>query len=117
METNTQQTLAEPMIAMVVGSGPCLASGIWTVATLGIHDGRDVDTRTWGYHFTRDEAVAAMYRFCDTEAGYYTHAVIENFAPGIYALPDAEEWFVWDDGWKPCAKPESESGIVSYGMG
>jgi hypothetical protein len=92
---------------------------IWTVATLGIHEGRDVSPRTWGYYLTKDEAIAGMHRCVDTEAGYYTHVVIESFEPGIYAICHEENqtWFEWKDAWVACAKPETERRIVNYGMG
>lgn len=114
---STPQASAEAPDKGVVCDALVSPSGIWTVATIGIHGGRDVEARTWGYYFTEADAIAGMRRCCDIEAGYYTHAIIENFTPGIYATANKETWFFWDDGWKPCAKPESESHVVNYGMG
>ena len=90
---------------------------IWTVSTIGIHPNERIWTRTWGYYFTREEAIAGMDGCVDTEAGYYTHVIIEQFTPGIYAMAETEEWFVWAEGWKPCEKPESEMQVINYGMG
>lgn len=93
---------------------------IWTVTTVGIHEKDRVETRTWGYYLTREEAIEDMHRCVDTEAGYYTHAIIEEFAPGIYAHVLDDRWFEWSDamsGWKRCAKLESEAHIINYGMG
>ena len=102
---------------------------IWTVTTLAIRVGRDAKSRTWGYYLThprtwgyyltRNDAIAGMHKCIDTEAGYYTHVVIESFEPGIYVFchEENQEWFVWKDGWKECIKPRAERHIVNYGMG
>lgn len=66
-----------------------------------------------------------MRRCCDTECGYYTHAVIEEFEPGIYSIAKEESWFIWrgetnlagNGEWVSYAKPETEEGIVNYGLG
>jgi hypothetical protein len=91
---------------------------IWTVSTLSTHN-REMGARTWGYFFTREDAVAAMMLSVDTECGYYTHAVIEEFEPGIYCLSNIELWYEWviDVGWRAVEKPESELHIINYGMG
>lgn len=92
---------------------------IWTISTIGLHGQGRVETRTWGYCFTRDEAIAEMHGCVDTEAGYYTHVVIESFEPGITSIchEENQEWFEWRDAWVSCAKPETERGIINYGMG
>lgn len=91
---------------------------IWTVTTIGLLD-RPNSPRTWGYYLTLDHAIAGMHRYVDTEAGYYTHVVLERFEPGIYATCEEKDqhWFEWRDGWISCVKPESERHIVHYGMG
>lgn len=90
---------------------------IFTVSTIGLHPDRRVSPRTWGYFFDRKEAIDGLMAYCDTEAGYYTHAIIECFKPGIYAMAHTELWFVHDGKWKPCEKPESEKQIINYGIG
>lgn len=94
-------------------------NNIWTITTIGLHkDKSRYVPRTWGYYFTREEAIRGMHSSVDSEAGYYTHAIIERFDPGIYAMAEDEEWFESvENRWVPCAKPTSETYIVNYGMG
>ena len=92
---------------------------IWTVSTLGLRH-EHVGPRTWGFYHSLEEALDGLHRFCDDECGYYTHAIVESFKPGIYAEVTSERWFEWQldmYGWKPCEKPESESHVINYGMG
>lgn len=92
-------------------------TAIYTVSTIGLHPHRRNHVRTWGYYLTLDEAIAGMHECVDTEAGYYTHVVIESFQPGIYAVANSETWFEWADRWKACSKPDGERGLINYGMG
>lgn len=101
-----------------------MKKSIWTVTTLQLlsteYTGKFVDTksRCWGYFFSEDEAIKEMQRCVDTEAGYYTHVVIENFLSGIYAKCIGEKWFEWQNGkWMPCNKPESERCIINFAIG
>lgn len=90
---------------------------IWTITTISAHN-RRIGGRTWGYYFSQEDAIKGMSNYVDTEAGYYTHVVIENFRPGIYAEVVSEHWFVWDGiQWASCEKPEPEKQIRNYGMG
>lgn len=91
---------------------------IHTVTTIGLHPDKRIGPRTWGYYFDRKEAIDGLMAYCDTEAGYYTHAIIENFAPGIYSLAGSELWFVHNGSkWTPCDKPASEAQTINYGIG
>jgi hypothetical protein len=100
-----------------------MKNSIWTVSTLQIINPEmgkfNYDKiRCWGYYFSYEEAYKDMKRCVDTEAGYYTHVVIENFLPGIYAQCIKEKWFKWDnEKWKVCKKPESEINIINFGIG
>lgn len=97
-----------------------MSETIWTVSTLGLHGDirRRVSSRCWGYYFTWDQALQGMRCHCDSEMGYYTHAVIEQFKPGIYANCSVEEWFKFEgDVLVKCAKPESEKHICNYAIG
>lgn len=108
-------------VTAVQKHGPELAkkkTEIHTIATIGLHPKERVRSRTWGYYFDLKEAIDGLMGYCDTEAGYYTHAVIEVFPPGIHARATKEHWFVHDGNkWKPCEKPESESQTANYGIG
>lgn len=101
-----------------------MKNSIWTVTTLQLlsteDTGKFVDTkiRCWGYFFSYKDAAKEMRKVVDTEAGYYTHVVIENFLPGIYAQCIKEKWFVWkDEKWTVCKKPECEKHICNFGIG
>ena len=94
--------------------------GIWTVTTAGLIPGtrKGFRSRTWGYFDTEEEAVAGMRARCDDECGFYTHAIVECFPPGIYTISMKEMWFAWNGTtWAECDKPKSEEHTVNYGMG
>lgn len=94
-----------------------IPDSIWTVTTIRLRGERRLCSRTWGYYFSKDDAIEGMHRCCDTEAGYYQYTIIENFAPGIYAMAKTELWFMWDSEWQSCDKPESEISTVNYAIG
>lgn len=74
--------------------------------------------RCLAYYPTREEARMAVSLYCDDEAGYYTHLIIERYTPGIYPLADQEEWFERRDGkWVPIEQPEWARQVVNYVMG
>jgi len=107
-----------------------LMQSIWMVTTLAARQDKNSFKRTayprsWGYFFAKEQAIEGMHRCCDTECGYYTHAIIEEFEPGIYSLAKEELWFVWrgdtnlagNGEWASCEKPETEAGTINYGLG
>ncbi len=93
-------------------------TSIWTVTTIRLRGDRKLCSRTWGYYLSQEDAIDGMQRCCDSEAGYYQYAIIENFTPGIYAMAKTELWFKWDEHeWKSCDKPEGEQSTVNYAIG
>lgn len=75
---------------------------------------------TFGFCFSREEAIAGLRANCDTETGYYNRAVIERYCGGIYIEADQEEWLRNDDdgnGWVMCDKPVELKQVVHFAMG
>lgn len=97
------------------------ATSIWTITTLDIHKNptRSAPSRCWGYAFTRPEALKQL-AYLTSEAGYYTHAVLEKFKPGVYATAWRGSGFRYDENrqkWISCKKPPSRRQVINFGMG
>ncbi len=94
---------------------------IHTVTTISHHPDKEhlhSSPRCWGYYPTREQAIDGLNRCVSDEAGYYTHVVIERFTPGIYAVSDQVEWFVYEaNKWLPIGEPEFSRSVINYGMG
>ncbi len=76
--------------------------------------------RCWGFYATREEAREGLQGNVGSEAGYYTHAIIERFTPGICAIAEQEEWFFFEEAvnkWIPIPQPEFARQVVNYAIG
>lgn len=74
---------------------------------------------TFGFYWTRLEARKGLQAYCDSESGYYTHAVIERYAPGIYKWSKNAEWYAYNrktTHWDRIPVPEWAEHICNWGM-
>lgn len=99
---------------------------IWTVAHCHLlNEAKPLYPRDYhafhcvAFYYTLQEAIACL-PCLDTEAGYYTHIVIEAWTPGYHAMANSEKWYCRnanDDGWQECDKPDSLINVVNFGLG
>jgi hypothetical protein len=101
---------------------------IYTVTTLTtnynptLNDTVILRSRCVGYYpYLSDATQCILENWGDIyENGHYTHAVIEEVKPGIYAFPRREWWYKWEKeerGYMPIDKPEGLKYSVCFGIG
>lgn len=96
---------------------------IFVVACYRPSDGiRRSYTRTWGWFSTKKEAMRAVEvdHTGMFEIGYYTHAVIESFLPGIFPYGKQVAWYNYNPKTKKAKlvpAPKFAKNVVNFGMG
>jgi len=100
---------------------------IFLVTALSLHGEEIQRTRAWGwYPNAKDAATAVIENHTDLfEAGYYTHAVIEEVPSGLIALAKSERWFKASYSRKrgnnplvkEVKKPSSLTQTINFGFG
>jgi len=75
--------------------------------------------RVMGFSFYKNQAIEWIKNNdCDIHEEYYTYAVIEEFAPGVYYLASYQLWFEWIEGkYQEIDKPDDFTCICNFAMG
>jgi hypothetical protein len=99
---------------------------IYLVTVLSLQGAEIVRSRTWGWFakFT-DAEKAVLENHTDLfEMHYYTHAVIEEYPPGLLAIAKTERWYKASYSRKrhgplvaPVKKPRQLKRVINFGIG
>jgi hypothetical protein len=80
--------------------------------------GRLPNTHVAAFYHNLAEALEVL-QYLDTEAGYYSHLLIETYQPGYMPVCTEERWFQWDQensGWLTIAKPEDMQQVINFAL-
>lgn len=89
------------------------------LAGWSVHDADPAD-RCCGFYPTRGAAKKGLHKHCDSEAEFYTHAVIEKLESGMFMTASNPEWFRWNrrsHTWKKVGTPRGYANTTNFGIG
>lgn len=94
---------------------------IYTVTTVPYNFPHKNATTVGFFNTYEDAQDCVKNNDCDiAEEGWYRFAIIEEYTPGIYMVPQYERWFEWDGDskvYKPrLERPKKFRNICCWGM-